>query len=105
MKSQFGMIAALIASVMAAAAAGAQTPAEHIAIGDSIYARFKPEEALQHYLEAIGPDSSNYEALWKAARNEIDLAEAEKDEARRNRFSLAGEALARRAIKVNPNDA
>jgi tetratricopeptide (TPR) repeat protein len=88
-----------------AAAAGAQSPAEHIAIGDSIYARFKPDEALPHYLAAIGADSSNAEALWKAARSEIDLAEAERDEARRDRLSKSGEALARRSIRVNPQDA
>lgn len=86
-------------------AARAQSPAEHIATGDSIYAHFKPDEALVHYLAAVGPDSSNYEALWKAARTEIDLAEAEKDEARRDRLSKAGESLARRAIKVNSQDA
>jgi tetratricopeptide (TPR) repeat protein len=85
--------------------ASAQSPAEHIAIGDSIYALFKPEEALPHYDAAIGPDSSNYEALWKSARSHIDLAEAERDEGRRNRFSRAAESLARRAIRVNPQDA
>jgi tetratricopeptide (TPR) repeat protein len=88
-----------------AAAAGAQSPAEHIVTGDSIYARFKPDEALPHYLAAIGADSSNAEALWKAARSEIDLAEAERDEARRDRLSKSGEALARRSIRVNPQDA
>jgi tetratricopeptide (TPR) repeat protein len=88
-----------------ASAAGAQSPAEHIAIGDSIYAQFKVDEALPHYLAAIGSDSSNALALWKAARSEIDLAEAERDEARRDRFSKAGEALARRSIRVNPEDA
>ena len=85
--------------------AGAQSPAEHIALGDSIYARFKPDEALSHYLAAIGTDSSNAEALWKAARSQIDLAEAERDEARRNGLSKSGEALARRSIRVNPQSA
>lgn len=93
------------ASVLLAATAGAQSPAEHIALGDSAYAHFKPDEALQHYAAAIGPDSSNYEALWKAARSEVDLAEAERDEGRRNRHSLAAETLARRAIRVNSQDA
>jgi tetratricopeptide (TPR) repeat protein len=88
-----------------AGAAGAQSPAEHIAIGDSVYARFKPDEALPHYLAAIGSDSSNAEALWKAARSEIDLAEAERDEARRDRLSKSGEALARRSIRANPQNA
>jgi FimV-like protein len=94
-----------VASLVAASTLGAQSAAEHIAIGDSIYARFKPDEALPHYLAGIGADSSNYEALWKAARTEIDLAENERDEARRDRFSKSGEALARRAIRVNAQDA
>ena len=94
-----------VASMFAiAGAAHAQSAAAHIALGDSIYAQFKPDEALQHYVAAIGPDSSNYEALWKAARTEIDLAEAEKDAGRRNQLSIAGEALARRAIVVNARD-
>ena len=95
----------VIASLVLAGSARAQSATEHIAIGDSIYARFKPDEALPHYQAALGADSSSYEALWKAARSEIDLAEAEKDATRRDRFSQAGEALARRAIKVNPQDA
>jgi tetratricopeptide (TPR) repeat protein len=95
----------IAASVLLSSAAGAQSPAEHIALGDSLYAQFKPAEALPHYLAAIGPDSSNYEALWKAARSDADLAEAEHDEARRDRLSRAAEALARRAIRVNPDDA
>jgi len=95
----------VVGCFVVAGVARAQSPADHIALGDSAYVRFKPDEALTHYLAAIGPDSSNYEALWKAARSEIDLAEAEKDESRRNQFSIAGEALARRAIKVNPQDA
>jgi len=95
----------LVGCLVVAGAARAQSPSDHIALGDSAYAHFKPDEALTHYLAAVGPDSSNYEALWKAARSEIDLAEAEKDEGRRNQFSVAGERLARRAIRVNPQDA
>ena len=95
----------LVGCLVVAGVARAQSPADHIALGDTAYAHFKPDEAVTHYLAAIGPDSSNYEALWKAARSEVDLAEAEKDESRRNQFSIAGEALARRAIKVNPRDA
>ena len=96
---------AFIALMVCAEFAVAQNPAQQIATGDSIYAQFKPEDALTHYLAAIGPDSSNYEALWKAARSEVDLAEVEKDEGRRNRYSIAGEILARRAIRAKPQDA
>ena len=95
----------ILASILIGGVADAQTPAEHIALGDSIYARFKPDEALAHYAAAIGADSSNYEALWKAARSEIDLAEVERDQTRRDRYSRSGEGLARRAIRVNPQDA
>ena len=99
------LLVGLVGWFVAAGVARAQSPAEHIALGDSAYTHFKPDEALTHYRAAIGSDSSNYEALWKAARSEIDLAEAEKDEGRRNQYSIAGESLARRAIKVNSQDA
>src|SRR5687768_5420337 len=95
----------VLASALLASVVRAQSPAEHIALGDSLYAQFKPDEALPHYIAAVGADSSNYEALWKAARSEIDLAEAERDGARRDRYSKSGEALSRRAIRVNPQDA
>ena len=95
----------ILAAALTSGVATAQTPAEHIALGDSLYAQFKPDQALTHYAAAIGADSSNYEALWKAARSEVDQAEAERDAARRDRFSKAAESLARRAIKVKPDDA
>ena len=100
---RFGCL--LIASASLAGFANAQTASEHIALGDSVYAQFKPEQALTHYIAAIGPDSSNYEALWKAARSEVDQAEVERDEARRDRLSKSAEVLARRAIRVNPQHA
>ena len=99
---RFGFL--LLATTLTTSVA-AQTPAEHIALGDSIYAQFKPDQALTHYTAAIGADSSNYEALWKAARSEVDQAEVERDASRRDRLSKASEALARRAIKVRPADA
>jgi len=95
----------IVALAVFAGSAGAQSPSEHMALGDSAYARFKPDEALPHYIAAIGADSSNYEALWKSARSEIDLAEVERDAARRDRYSKSGEALSRRAIRINPQDA
>jgi len=95
----------IVALTLFAGSAGAQSPSEHMALGDSAYARFKPDEALPHYIAAIGADSSNYEALWKSARSEIDLAEVERDAARRDRYSKSGEALSRRAIRINPQDA
>lgn len=97
--------AVISGSLLFAAIAGAQSPGEHIALGDSAYARFEPAEALAHYEGAIEADSANYEALWKAARSEIDLAEAEPNEGKRNALSKAGEGHARRAIRANSRDA
>ena len=98
-------LSAFIVLTLCAQLAVAQSPAQQIASGDSSYAQFKPEESLPHYLAAIGADSSNYEALWKAARSQVDLAEAERDEGRRNRYSISAEVLARKAIRVKPQDA
>lgn len=95
----------IFATTLVTGVAAAQTPAEHIALGDSLYAQFKPDQALTHYVAAIGADSSNYEALWKAARSEVDQAEAERNEGRRDQLSKAAEALSRRAIRVNPQHA
>src|SRR5262245_22049379 len=98
-------LTAFIVLMCSAQLSWAQSPAQQIATGDSIYAQFKPDEALPHYRAAIGADSSSYEALWKAARSQVDLAEAERDEGRRNQYSIAAERLARKAIRVNPQDA
>jgi len=46
-----------------AGAARAQSPAQHIALGDIMYEQFKPDEALPHSLAASGADSSNAETL------------------------------------------
>ena len=39
----------LVGCLVVAGVARAQSPADHIALGDSAYARFKPDEALTHY--------------------------------------------------------
>jgi tetratricopeptide (TPR) repeat protein len=99
---------ALLAAALGCLAAGlarAQTPAEHVAAGDRERAALRPQEALAHFEAAIGTDSSNYEALWKASREYVDLGEGERDEGRRNEFFARAERLARKAIAVRPDDA
>ncbi|MGH7720730.1 MAG: tetratricopeptide repeat protein, partial [Gemmatimonadaceae bacterium] len=46
-----------------------------------------------------------YEALWKTSRQNADLAEYEPDADKRKRMYATAEALARRAVAVNPGDA
>lgn len=93
------------AIVFAASSVSAQSVAEHVAEGDSAHAQLKPEEALTHYRAAIALDSSNYEALWKASRDAVDLAEFLPDKDKRTALFAEAEHFATRAVEVNPGDA
>jgi tetratricopeptide (TPR) repeat protein len=85
--------------------AAAQTAAEHVAMGDHADSAMDSPTALKHYEEALAVDSLDYDALWKAARECVDLGEFAPDKQTRNDFYLKGEAYGRRAVGVNPNDA
>jgi tetratricopeptide (TPR) repeat protein len=89
--------------LIGAAAAPAQSPVNHIALGDSAHARMKPAEALAHYKEAIATAPYNYEALWKASRDAVDLGEFEPDKAKQKAFFSDGERYARSAVAVKPD--
>jgi tetratricopeptide (TPR) repeat protein len=91
--------------LFAASVAGAQTAAEHIALGDKEYVAMNAPAALAHYEAAIKQDPKSYEALWKASRSAIDLGSAERDDAKRENYFKNGELYARRAVEVNPGDA
>jgi tetratricopeptide (TPR) repeat protein len=93
------------ASFVLAAPVLAQSAGAHIAAGDSAHAAMDPAAALTHYELAIAIDSVNYEALWKASRDAVDLGEGTADKNRRTNYYRAGERYARRAVAVNPNDA
>jgi hypothetical protein len=94
-----------LAVLLGAQAARAQTAADHIAAGDSARAALAAPTALAHYQEAIALDSTNYEALWKASREAVDLGEFEPDKAKQKEFFAEGERYARRAVAANSNDA
>ena len=81
----------------------AQSPVNHVALGDSAHARMKPAEALAHYKEAIAANPYNYEALWKASRDAVDLGEFEPDKAKQKEYFAEGERYARSAVAVKPN--
>jgi tetratricopeptide (TPR) repeat protein len=103
------LLAAAMALLMCAGSAvAAQTPAADIARGDSAYAALDATAALADYQAAIAVDSTNAEALWKAAREAVDLGEAagfeHQDRARDSLYNLA-EQYATRAVQANPNEA
>jgi tetratricopeptide (TPR) repeat protein len=91
--------------LLAASMAGAQTAAEHNALGDKEYVAMNAAAALQHYEEAIKLDANNYDALWKASRSDVDLGSYETNEEKRGLYYRNAELYARRAVAANPGDA
>ena len=103
---------ALVFVAAAALLAGfgfAQTAAEHIQMGDQAYAQFNDQKALEHYNEALKLEPENYEALWKASRAMVDIADVipatDKDvKERQSKMYTEATALARKAVTANPKD-
>jgi tetratricopeptide (TPR) repeat protein len=91
--------------LLAASVAGAQTAADHIALGDKEYVAMNAPAALAHYEEAMKVDPRSYEALWKASRSAVDLGSFERNDAKRETYFKNAELYARRAVEVNPADA
>jgi tetratricopeptide (TPR) repeat protein len=91
--------------LMVASVAGAQTAADHIALGDKEYVAMNASAALQHYQAALQADPKNYEALWKASRSAVDLGSYERDDEKREAYFKTAEDDARKAVEVNPGDA
>ena len=98
--------AAVVLTIAALPArATAQTAAEHVALGDREHAAMNAPGALQHYEAAMKADPKNYEALWKGARDAVDVAEYNSSPEERDRLYSQAELYARRAVEANPNDA
>jgi tetratricopeptide (TPR) repeat protein len=95
----------LAATVLAATVAGAQTAADHVALGDKEYVAMNASAALQHYEEAIKIDPKNYEALWKASRSAVDLGSYDTNDSRRETYFKNAEKYARDAVAANAGDA
>jgi len=96
------VIALAIAVVPALAAA--QTAAEHIALGDREHTAMNAPSALHHYQEAVKLEPKSYDALWKAAREAVDVGEYAPPAERDSLYTLA-EQYARHAVEANPGDA
>jgi tetratricopeptide (TPR) repeat protein len=77
----------------------------HIAAGDRQHTAMHADSALAEYEQAIAADSSSYEALYKAAREAVDLGEFNPDAAARSADYAKGLAYARRAVAVDSNGA
>lgn len=93
------------ALAVSAPAAVAQSAAEHVAMGDRANSALDVAGALKHYEAALAAEPRNYEALWKAAREAVDLGESQGDDARKKQLYRSGEQYARRAVEARPTDA
>ncbi len=103
LRSALAAAALALASAVAAPVARAQSPAEHVAMGDR--ERFtNPTSALRHYEAALASDPRNYDALAKASVAAVDVGEAASG-GQRTQLYRSGELYARRAMEARPNDA
>jgi tetratricopeptide (TPR) repeat protein len=95
--------------VLSAGVIMAQSAEEFIRNGDEFYAKWEDQKALDEYLQALQVEPKNYEALWKAARGYIDVADllsGEGKEVKNKQFDMyqKAEGYARQAVAANPND-
>ncbi|MFL5607782.1 MAG: tetratricopeptide repeat protein [Gemmatimonadaceae bacterium] len=96
--------AAITIAMLPARAAG-QSAAEHVALGDREHAAMNAPGALKHYEAAIAAEPRNYEALWKAAREAVDVSEYDPSQEEKERLYAEAELYARHAVEANPSDA
>lgn len=71
--------------------------------GDEAHASLKPLNALALYLRALEEDSTSYAALWRAARESVNLGMLASDRDERKRRAEEAVSLARRAREVDPS--
>jgi tetratricopeptide (TPR) repeat protein len=105
MPRHFLLAAAAAAIVALPTHVSAQSAAEHVALGDRDHAAMNAPGALQHYEAAIKVDPKSYEALWKAAREAVDVGEFNPSPEERDRLYSQAQEYARRAVEANPADA
>ncbi|MHB1224828.1 MAG: tetratricopeptide repeat protein [Gemmatimonadaceae bacterium] len=97
-------LAAMMA-ILAFPAAQAQTATEHVAMGDRDHGAMNATGALAHYEAAIAADPTDYQALWKASREAVDLGEFLSDEGQRKTLYSKAEGYGKRAVSANTDDA
>lgn len=95
----------LSVAIAAGPQAGAQTASERIAQGDRAYAGLQAKAALDQYRLALSIEPKNYEALCKASRVEVDLAEGMEGGAMHDSLQANAQRHADTAIAVNSRNA
>jgi tetratricopeptide (TPR) repeat protein len=105
MWTRWRMTGLLAVAFAAGPQAGAQTAGERIALGDRAYADRLAKAALDQYRLALSIEPKSYEALCKASRTELDLAEGLDVGPARDSLQAGALRHAESAIAVKPRDA
>src|SRR5688572_33045893 len=95
----------LLASATIGSPVAEQDASSLVARDDSAYAVFNAEEALTLYESALPMDSSNADALAKASRTAVDVAESLTDAAWQKELFRKGERYARLAVSADSTSA
>ena len=82
-----------------------QSVSELLSVGDRESAARRPAAALSNYERAVQAEPRSYVALWKAAREAVDLGEFETNIPTRTALYVRATDYARRAVAANANDA
>jgi tetratricopeptide (TPR) repeat protein len=82
-----------------------QSVSELLSVGDRESVARRPAAALSNYERAIQAEPKSYVALWKAAREAVDLGEFETNIPTRTALYVRATDYARRAVAANANDA
>lgn len=85
--------------------ASAQSASEWVTRGNAASDARNAPEAVATYEKALAADPSNYEALWRISRSEVDLAEAEPDADKRPPMYKTAQENAAKAVAANPGGA
>ncbi len=104
MKRILAVVASLAMVMGSTLALKAQTVEDYLAEGDSAYAKFELEKALEAYQKAVQLDSTNCEALWKLAQAYVDVGE-KKPKKEQKQYYLTAEKYARQAVRLCPDNA
>jgi tetratricopeptide (TPR) repeat protein len=96
---------ALTLAMAATASSQAQTAQEWLAQGNAAYDARNASAALAAYEHVLAIDPGNYEALWRAARSQTDLASADPPPPDRAAMYKTAADEAARAVQANPDGA
>ena len=102
--TQLRTSSALVALIVTAAGIAAQSPASSLrwVMPRTPHAG---RRGARVFSRAIAADPAHYEALWKASRSEIDLAEIAASRSALDALLTAGQQHAEAAVRARPGDA